>query len=229
MRRHVCILQTSFAKRDDTIEYLKKQLPDLRISFITDDTLLEDVKKVGYPDNAVIKRMVLYAMAAESMGADVILNTCSTVSGVADIYAKAVSIPVVKIDEPMAREAAKIGGRIALLATVRTTLKPSQDLIEKAAKELETKVDITPIFVKNAWESLSSGDVEGHNRALLDKIKELDSQDYNAIVMAQVSMRAILPMLKNVKIDTPVLFSFYSGLDNLVRILKDLDGKGQTV
>jgi len=226
MKKHVCILQTSFAKRDDTIAYLKSQLPDLRISFITDDTLLADTKKIGYPDHAIVQRMTLYAMAAESMGADVIFNTCSSVSEVADIYAKVVGIPVIKIDEPMAREAAEIGGEIALIATVETTLRPSKNLIEKAAEELHKKVNVTPVLVKDAWEKLASGDTEGHNRALLQKIKELDKQGYNAIVMAQTSMRAILPMLNDIK--TPVLCSFYSGLDNLVRILKNMDARQRT-
>ena len=36
---HVCILQTSFAKRDDTVAFLKEQVPGVRVEFITDSTL----------------------------------------------------------------------------------------------------------------------------------------------------------------------------------------------
>ena len=43
----------------------------------------------------------------------------------------------------------------------------------------------------------------------LAKIRELDQMGYDAIVMAQVSMRALLPALTDVK--TPLLCSFYSG------------------
>ena len=39
---HVCILQTSFAKREDTVAFLKEKVPGVRVEFITDSTLLTD-------------------------------------------------------------------------------------------------------------------------------------------------------------------------------------------
>ncbi len=128
---HVCILQTSFAKRDDTVAFLKEQVPGVRVEFITDSTLLAEVRANGGPTQAVIDRMTLYAKAAEISGADLIVNSCSTVGEVSDIYAKEVGIPVMKVDLPMAQEAVRLGTRIALIATVETTLGPSQRLIEK--------------------------------------------------------------------------------------------------
>ena len=62
---HVCILQTSFARRDDTIEFLKKRVPGVRVEFITDSTILNDVMAAGRPTQAVIERMILYAKAAK--------------------------------------------------------------------------------------------------------------------------------------------------------------------
>ena len=37
---HVCILQTTFPKRDDTIAFLKERVPGVRVEFITDSTLM---------------------------------------------------------------------------------------------------------------------------------------------------------------------------------------------
>ena len=48
----VCILQTSFAKREDTIAFLKEKVPGVRVAFITDSTLLDDVRKNGGPTQA---------------------------------------------------------------------------------------------------------------------------------------------------------------------------------
>ena len=217
---HVCVLQTSFAKRDDTVKYLTEKVPDLRVSFITDDTILADVKANGEPDKAVFERMTLYAMAAERMGADVILNSCSTVGEVADAYAKVVNIPVVKIDEAMAEEAVEAGEKLALIATVETTLSPSQKQLENAAAKADRQVKIDQYLEIEAWNCLSAGDSEGHNRILLEKIRDLAEKDYDAIVMAQVSMRALLPELKGVK--KPVFCSFYSGLDRVVQKLQEL-------
>ena len=137
---HVCILQTSFAKREDTVAFLKEKVPSVRVEFITDSTLLSDVRANGGPTQAVIDRMTLYAKAAEISGADLIVNSCSTVGEVADIYEKEVSIPVMKVDLPMAREAVSLGTKIALIATVETTLGPSQRLIEKVGAEQGKKM-----------------------------------------------------------------------------------------
>lgn len=85
------------------------------MEFITDSTLLTDVRANGGPSQAVIDRMTLYAKAAEISGADLIVNSCSTVGEVADIYAKEVNVPVMKIDLPMAQEAVRLGTKIALI------------------------------------------------------------------------------------------------------------------
>ena len=53
---HVCILQTSFAKREDTVAFLKEKVPGVRVEFITDSTLLTDVRANGGPSQAVIDR-----------------------------------------------------------------------------------------------------------------------------------------------------------------------------
>lgn len=97
----------------------------MRAEFITDGTLLSDVRANGGPTQAVIDRMPLRAKAAEISGADLISNSCSTVGEVADIYAKEVSVPVMKINPPMAREAVSLGTKIALIATLRSTTASS--------------------------------------------------------------------------------------------------------
>ena len=222
---HVCILQTSFAKRDDTIAFLQEKVPGVQVEFITDSTLLKDVRANGGPTQAVIDRMILYAKAAEISGADLIVNSCSTVGEVADIYAKEVNIPVMKIDIPMAKEAVSLGQKIALIATVETTLGPSQRLIEKFGKEQGKEMHCTQYLQNDAWDALQAGHPEEHNRILMQNIRELDQMGYDAIVMAQVSMRALLPDLKDVK--TPLLCSFYSGYGAVAEQLNEIAASRQ--
>ena len=217
---HVCILQTSFAKREDTVAFLKEQVPGVRVEFITDSTLLAEVRANKGPTQAVIDRMTLYARAAELTGADLIVNSCSTVGEVADIYAKAVNIPVMKIDVPMAREAVSLGTKIALIATVETTLGPSRRLIEKLGAEQGKTMECTEYLQNPAWDALQAGHPEEHNRILMESIRQLDTMGYDAIVMAQVSMRALLPDLKDVK--TPLLCSFYSGYGAIAEKLREI-------
>lgn len=206
---HVTILQTSFAKRDDTVAFLQEKVPGVKVEFITDSTILADVRKNGGPTEAVFARMKLYAKAAEISGADLIVNSCSTVGEVADVYAKEVGIPVMKVEEPMCREAAALGTRFAIIGTVETSMGPVARIIERLGKE-EGKVMDCRLFVqKAAWDALVAGKPEEHNRILLENIRKLDEEGYDAIVMSQVSMRALLPELKDLK--TPILCSFYSG------------------
>jgi aspartate/glutamate racemase len=218
--KRICVLQTSFAKRTDTIDYLEKHLPGIAVDFITDSSLLPEIRKAGKPTPSVIRRMTLYAMAAEAMGADVILNSCSTVGEVADIYSQIVSVPVVKIDEPMLKEAARLGTNIALIATLATTLGPSSRAIRRYGRENGRDIKCTEYVDQQAWEALAAGDGKRHNEILLESIRRLDASGFDAIVMAQVSMRELLPDLKDVR--TPVLYSFHSGLDLLVETVKKL-------
>ena len=191
---HVCILQTSFAKRDDTVAFLKEQVPGVRVEFITDSTLLAEVRANGGPTQAVIDRMTLYA--------------------------KEVGIPVMKVDLPMAQEAVRLGTRIALIATVETTLGPSQRLIEKIGAEQGKRMECTSYLQNPAWDALQAGHPEEHNRILMENIRELDRMGYDAIVMAQVSMRALLPDLQDVK--TPLLCSFFSGYGAIAERLNEI-------
>ena len=131
---HVTILQTSFAKRDDTIAFLKEKVPGVQVEFITDSTILKDVRANGGPSQAVIDRMRLYAKAAQISGADLIINSCSTVGEVADLYRRDVSIPVLRIDEPMCREAAALGTNFAIIGTVETSMGPVARLIARIAR-----------------------------------------------------------------------------------------------
>lgn len=220
---HVCILQTSFAKRDDTVAYLKERVPGVRVEFITDSTLLPDIRAAGGPTQAVIDRMTLYARAAEISGADLIVNSCSTVGEVADIYAKAVSIPVMKVDKPMAEKAVELGTNIALIATVETTLGPSQRLIESIGRERGKEMHCTQFLQNAAWNALASGHPEEQNRILLEEMRRLDTMGFDAIVMAQVSMRSLLPELFDMK--TPVLCSFYSGYSAVADALNAIAAK----
>ncbi|MGI6005794.1 MAG: aspartate/glutamate racemase family protein [Christensenellales bacterium] len=210
MSKQICVLQTNYQKSNkDFDDEFARLCPGVRIAYVADSTLLADVRASGGPTNEVIARMGLYAMAAEKMGADVILNSCSSVGEVADIYSKLVGIPVVKIDQAMAEEAVSLGENVVLVATVESTLGPSRRLIEQEGRRQGKTMNVTEYLVEGAYNILQSGDRERHNRMVLDAIGSHDGK-CDAIVMAQVSMRALLPQLGDTK--TPVLCSFYSGL-----------------
>jgi hypothetical protein len=94
----------------------------------------------------------------------------------------------------LAEAAVTRGSRIAVVATVSTTLKPTCELIEKAAKERGVQVEIRTFLSDKAFDVLSAGNVAEHNRLLIGDIVKAASE-YGAVVLAQASMTNILPDL----------------------------------
>jgi Asp/Glu/hydantoin racemase len=200
---------------------LDELLPtDVTVRHVVDDSLLIDTRKAGFMTDDVAKRIVSYVKLAEEHGSDCVLFACSSVGPAADLARKEVDIPVLKIDEPMAEEAVRRAKRIAILATVPTTLKPTRALVEKAAEESCAKVEIETFLSDKAFDALSGGDVEAHNRLLIEDIKKC-VKEFDLVVFAQASMTNILPSLPE-DILAKVITSPRLGVMRTVKVLEAL-------
>ena len=123
---------------------------------------------------------------------------------------------VLKIDEAMAEQAVSMGKKIAVVATVTSTLRPSCNLIKEVAERNGKEIEVIEALVDGALDILiNKGDKEKHNEMVLQKISSLDGK-CDVIVLAQGSMVVLLPLLSN--ITTPVL----SSPELAVRKLRDL-------
>jgi Asp/Glu/hydantoin racemase len=204
-----------------TIEPLAKVFaevaPDLTLVNIVDDSLLKDVMAVGHVTPKVLQRMCWYFGAAEQLGADAILNACSTVGDASDIAAQTVGIPVVRVDEPMAREAVRIGTQIALMATVPTTVGPSTRLIERCAAKAGKDVTVKARLCSDAFQLLLAGDKAGHDNVLLSQIRDA-AREADVVVLAQVSMARLLDSLGD-DVGAPVLASPVLGAKEAARVV----------
>jgi aspartate/glutamate racemase len=219
MKKHVCVIQTSFSNVEDIKHYFNEYDPELKVSFIADDSLINEVNDNGGPTPAVYSRMTKYAMAAQETGADIIMNQCSSVGEVADAYAKCLRVPVVKVDQAMAEEAVRLGKKISLIATVATTVGPSRRLIERAAAAAGKQVEVKECLVDGAMMVLFSGDREKHNE-MVRTVVEAEDGNCDVIVLAQGSMIALVPELTHIK--TPVLTSIPMGTRAVVEKLKTM-------
>lgn len=63
-------------------------LPGVRVVNLVDDSLLKDTMAAGMVTPAVTRRLTQYMMIAQDMGADLILNACSSVREAADVGAE---------------------------------------------------------------------------------------------------------------------------------------------
>jgi Asp/Glu/hydantoin racemase len=186
-------------------------LPDVRLANIVDDSLLNDVRAAGGLTASVTRRIVGYGILAEASGADAILNCCSSVGEAADVLAQTVSIPVVKIDNRMAVEAVKQGSRIGIVATVATTLDPTERLIQRKANEAGKSITTKRYLANSAFDALLSGNSEEHDRLLKAAIEKAMGEN-DVVVLAQGSMARLVPSLEQ---RVPVLSSPRSSVEAL--------------
>ena len=127
-------------------EEIKKNLGDApEILNYQDPSILAEVREHGYVTAGAAARLVGMYMQAVSDGADAVLNCCSSVGEVADSaqdIGRYTGIPIVRIDEEMCREAARLGKRVGVLATLPTTLEPTKNTVSRVAREMNRHVEL---------------------------------------------------------------------------------------
>ncbi|MBM7582345.1 Asp/Glu/hydantoin racemase [Caldicoprobacter guelmensis] len=181
-----------------TIEPLKnlasELIPEVKVINLLDDSILPQLIENGGNVAEVRERWFTYAKIAESLGADVILNACSSVGELADELNGKLSVPVIRIDEAMTERAVTLGSVIGVVATLSTTLKPTINLIRVKAEKAGKRVTVEPVLVDEAYKLLMQGDGEGHDRVLAKRLNDL-AQKVDVVVLAQASMARVLDRL----------------------------------
>jgi Asp/Glu/hydantoin racemase len=209
--KKVYIIQTSLVSHAELNALFAELVPEAKVHNLVDDSLLYDVMQNGGINEKVISRMCAYVQAAAGNGADLIFNQCSSVGEAADIAARLVSVPVLKVDAPMAERAVELGGKIGVVATVQSTMKPSCNLVRAKAVAAGKTVEIVEYLVDGALAVLlKEGDRAKHNAMVLDSVKKA-AAECDVIVLAQGSMTVLLPELKD--ISKPVLTSPRLGVE----------------
>jgi Asp/Glu/hydantoin racemase len=190
-----------------------EMLPEVRLVNIVDDSLLTDVRSAGALTPAVSRRIVGYGLIAASSGADAVFNCCSSVGEAADVLTKMVDIPVVKIDDRMALRAAELGSRIGVMATVATTLDPTERLILRKAAEGGRQVQTKRYLADSAFDALLAGDADRHDQLVRATVEHaMDEND--VVVLAQGSMARLVPLVQGHS-SVPVLSSPRLGIEAL--------------
>jgi len=197
--------------------WLKKN-PDVRVFNIMDDSLLcESLARHG-ATKSVLKRIQFYALAAEAMGADVAMCSCTTVGEATRIAREYVSIPIFNIDEPMAREAVRQGRRMGIIATVPTSPAATRRQLERAAQEAGVQITIETAVNEKAFVHLQAGEIQQHNDLVCQEMDRLAAK-VDVLVLGQISLAQIQHQTR-----VPVLQVGHSGLAEARRLL-DLVGR----
>lgn len=211
--KSIYAIHTGFALVEPLKPLFAELLPDVRVVTLVDDGLLADVRAAGHLTPAVTRRLTGYGILAAASGADAILNCCSSVGEAADLLARMVEIPVVKIDDRMVRTAVETGSRIGIVATVPTTLDPTERLLRRKAAEAGRQVELRRYLVDSAFDALMGGDAARHDALVLQAI-ERAAADNDVVALAQGSMARLVSLLPS-SIPVPVLSSPRLGVEAL--------------
>lgn len=134
---------------------VKKQLGDsVEMVSYQDPSILADVREAGYVTAAPAARLIGMYMEAVQAGVDAMLNLCSSVGEVADCAqdaARYIGVPIVRVDEEMCREAVRKGSKIAVMATLPTTLEPTKNTVLRVAREMGKHVELIDALVDGAF------------------------------------------------------------------------------
>lgn len=217
----VAVLHTSFVfvtVEPAITDLITELLPGVEILHFVDSDVLATVVRENGISSASEARMVHLALAAEAAGADAIFSACSSLGPTLDAAQRAVGVPVVKIDEAMARRAATYD-RIGVLATVPTTLGPTSDLIAARAADGGRTPEITQRLCPGAFDVLMAGDRPAHDEMVVEQARDLAS-GVDVLVLAQASMQRLVGRLSE-ETGLTVLSSPRLGVADLAKVVSE--------
>lgn len=188
--------------------------PDVQVWNIMDDSLLKETLANGGPTNDVANRMLNYAQVAQSMGADGVLVTCTSVNRATKYIRHFLRIPIMNIEEPVGEMAVEQGARIGVMGTIPTSPGAIGAVIRDKAEEKGKKVELVDCVVDGAFDVLCAGDRDRHDRMVCEAMYKLAEQ-VDVIAFAQISMS----LLKHDPVKVPVLKIGASGFDRIRQLM----------
>jgi Asp/Glu/hydantoin racemase len=218
LQRKLGLLHTSATLVPIFEQLCKEKLPGVSVFNIVDDSLIKDVIAHGQLRPQTARRVAQHVAAAEDAGADFILVTCSSIGAAVETAAGLASVPVLRVDQPMADHAIATAHRIGVIATLPTTLKPTADLLRRRAAAAGKNIDLSTRLCDGAFDALMSGNPETHDVLVGNALREL-STEVDVIVLAQASMARVVASLPEVDRRVPILASPPLAIDYLATVL----------
>jgi Asp/Glu/hydantoin racemase len=152
---------------------------------IVDESLLADARAREVDD--ALRDRIVARLQDSAVGSDVVICTCSTISGEAERLSARVDVPVIRIDRPLARAAVSIGRRIAVVAAVESTVAPTSSLLHDVAHDESVEVELSVVRCLDAWAHFERGDTQAYLQSIARHVTDFpDTVD--VFVLAQASM-----------------------------------------
>lgn len=187
-------------------ELSKREMPEVEIFHLVDESLIKNTIREGRLTKNTIRRVLTMVESAHEGGADAVVVTCSSIGPAASIARGLFDFPVIRVDEAMAEHAVRMGRRIGVAATLKTTLEPTVGLIRDKAAAVGRDVTVVESLCAGAFEAVLAGDTATHDRILSESLTRL-VEDVDVVVLAQASMARIVRTLPPEVARIPMLSS----------------------
>lgn len=147
--------------------------------------LLAAAERAGGPTDTILQRSVA-ELATLAHASDAVLLTCSTLGPAAAMANGASPVPILRVDEALAREAVKDGGIVIVLCAAGATIAPIRSLFERAA--LATGAEVEVRLVPGAWERFKAGEHQAYLAMIADAADAASREGAAIVALAQASM-----------------------------------------
>lgn len=215
-KRKISFLHTSPPAIAPLMQFYSREAPELEISNLLEDGILR-LLAAGKLAAAERRFHNMIGAALDEYDAELLLITCSAVPGaMLNALRGEAGAPLLKIDDPMAREAVASGRVMGLAVTFEPTRETARALLADAAAEARAGIGIVEEFAPDAYRALLAGDFETHDRLLLASVDRLAAAGADAIVLSQISMARVAARARE-RVSVPVL----TALDSSLRAIRE--------
>jgi Asp/Glu/hydantoin racemase len=192
-------------------------LPGVEIFHMVDESLIRNTVAAGRLENVTKRRVIAMVDSAGLAGADAVLVTCSSIGDAVTTAAGLFDFPVMRIDDAMAEKAIGLGRRVGVLATLRTTLEPTTELVRSKANGHD--VAIVDMLCAGAFDAVMAGDGGTHDAIVRAALVKLMAQ-VDVVVLAQASMARVLETMEPKTLTVPVLSSPELAVQRVAEVLR---------
>lgn len=150
----------------------QSELPETDCFHMLDESVLQDLIRQG-PSSGITRRIVTLSQVAADAGAELIVFTCSSTSPAIDTARQTVSVPILKIDDPLYARVASAPGRVGLICTTSSTVAPSRALLTAHAQSAGLDIPAESVLCAAAFDALATNRRDLHDRLVCEAAAEV--------------------------------------------------------
>lgn len=183
----VALIHTVKSVSNTFEERLKAELnEEIKVSNLLDDFLSNNANELGEFTIDNRNRLFLDMKTQELTGADVIVTTCSTLTPVVEMIRPFMKIPVIAIDDAMARKGVTFGRKVLVMATAESTVEPTKEKLQVEAAKVGVDLEIDSLVNHEAFTAIKALQADKHDELLRASARGVSG--YHCIILAQASM-----------------------------------------